>query len=388
MTVDQALRKVQLTAREDIEPGPLDRRRSFRVDARSSKALTLVDHQVDALDELKAQLARDLRFEYMKEREIDEAAWGFAVAANRRRDTNHVPAFIEEHAQESQSLICSFPIEGLTVHRELEMFGVIFTPTEKAKVPEHMLGLGQVPIGAVVSADCKGTSGAAMKERARKKVEHALRQVRAGLREHRMIHDRQLRFRLGTSYWFHGGGGGWSTRRDKIIDVGLNEELVELMNSTEIARLPAEGGTSIEKAARRALKWFDDALLATDPLKEMLYLFFALEGILGDKSDKLKGENLALRRALLSHKLDRGFAHPGTRSTASTTRCAPRPSTAASRSKVSKSEVSKFQWDVRRAINEFLEYTRNEGFSKQAKLLAALDSDPARDEIKAGFLPD
>jgi len=28
-----------------------------------------------------------------------------------------------------------------------------------------------------------------------------------------------------------------------------------------------------------------------------------------------------------------------------------------------------------------------EGFSKQGKLLTALDSDPARDQIKADFLP-
>jgi hypothetical protein len=387
LTVKQALRKVQLTAREDIELGPLDRYRSFRVDLRSSKGLTLVDHQVDALDELKAQLARDLRFEYMKEREIDEAAWGFAVAVNRRRDTNHVSAFIEQHAQEPVELICLFPVEGLTVHRELELFGVTFTPAEEAELPEHIFGPVQGPIGAVVSIMCEGTNGRAMKERARKRVEHALRQLRAGLRERRAIPDQQLRFRLGTSYWFDGGGGGRSTRSDQIIDVGLNEDLVELATSTEIAKLPAEGGTSIDRAARRALQWFDDALLATDPLKEVLYLFFALEGILGDKSDKLKGENLALRRALLSHKLDQGFTHPGriydlydeVRSEAVH---------GGEPLEVSKSEVSRFQWDVRRAINEFVEYARKEGFSKQAKLLAALDSDPAREEIKAGFLPD
>jgi hypothetical protein len=216
---------------------------------------------------------------------------------------------------------------------------------------------------------------------------HALRQLRAGLREHRMIPDQQLRFRLGNSYWFDGGGGGWSTRSDQIIDVGLNEELVELATSTEIAELPAEGGTSIEKAARRALQWFDDALLATDPLKEVLYLFFALEGILGDKSDKLKGENLALRRALLSHKLDQGFTHPG-RIYGLYDEVRSEAVHGGEPLEVSKSEVSNFQWDVRRAINEFLEYARKEGFSKRGKLLAALDSDPVRDEIKAGFLPD
>ncbi len=386
MTVEQALRTVEQTARESVErPAPPAVPRKFRMNVH--RQYSPIDHQVDALEELEAALAVDQRFEHMKERQINEVVEGFANAAFVHRDANHIPGFIEEHAEEPQSLVCSFPVEGLTVHRELELFGVTFTPAEQAEIPEHMFGPGQGPIGAAVSTTCEGTSGTAMKERARKKVEHALRQLRAGLREHRSIPDQQLRFRLGTSYWFHGGGGGWSTPSDQIIDVGLNDELVEFATSTEIARLPAEGGTSIEKAARRALQWFDDALLATDPLKEVLYLFFALEAILGDKSDKLKGENLALRRALLSHKLDQGFTHPG-RIYSLYDEVRSEAVHGGEPLEVSKSEVSKFQWDVRRAINEFLEYARKEGFSKRGKLLEALDNDPARDEIKAGFLPD
>ncbi len=346
-----------------------------------------IDHQVDALEELEAALSVDLRFEHMKEREIKDATGDFANAAFVHRDANHIPGFLAKHAEEPQSLVCSFPIEGLTVHREIELFGVTFTPAEEAEVPKHMFGPGQEPIGAVVSTTCEGTNGTAMSERARKKVEHALRQLRAGLREHRMIPDQQLRFRLGTSYWFDGGGGGWSSRSDQIIDVELDEQLVELATSAEIADLPAQAGTSIEKAARRALQWFDDALLSTDPLKEVLYLFFALEGILGDKSDKLKGENLALRRALLSHKLDLGFTHPG-RIYGLYDEARSEAVHGGEPLEVSKSEVSKFQWDVRRAINEFLEYARKESLSKRGKLLAELDSDPAREEIKANFLPD
>ncbi len=385
MTVEKALRTVEWTARESVEwPAPPAVPRTYRMYAH--RKYTPIDHQVDALVELEAALAADFRFEHMKEREIKETVEDFANAAFVHRDTNHIPGFLAKNAKEPLSLVCSFPIEGLTVHREIGLFGVTFTPAEEAEVPEHMFGPGHGPIGAVVSTTCEGTNGKAMKERARKRVEHALRQLRAGLREYRMIPDQQLRFRLGTSYWFDGGGGGWSTRSDQIINVGLNEELIELATSTEIAKLPVEGGTSIEKAARRALQWFDDALLAIDPLKEMLYLFFALEAILGDKSDKPKGENLALRRALLSHKLEQGFTHPGSiyglydevRSEAVH---------GGDPLEVSKSEVSKFQWNVRRAINEFLEYAHKEGISKRGKLLAKLDSDPARDEIKANFLP-
>jgi hypothetical protein len=157
--------------------------------------------------------------------------------------------------------------------------------------------------------------------------------------------------------------------------------------STPIATLPVKGGSGIEQSANRALEWFERAQLATDPLIELLYLFFALEAILGDKSAGLKAERLALRRAVLSHMQGTGFTHPGktywlydqVRSTAVHGEDAPA---------VSEKEVRDFAWDVRRAINEFLEYARKKSFSKRGKLLAALESDPARDEIKAGFLPD
>ena len=386
MTVEQALRRVERTARESVEwPASPAIPQKYRTSV--YRKYRPIDHQVDALEELEAALAIDLRFEHMKEREIKETVEDFANAAFVHRVASHIPEFLAKHAEEPLSLVCSFPVEGLTVHRKIELFGVTFTPAEEAEVPEQVFGPGHGSIGAVVSTTCEGTNGKAMKERACKKVEHALRQLRAGLREHRMIPDQQLRFRLGTSYWFDGGGGGWSTRSDQIINVGLNEELVEFATSTEIAELSAEGGTSIEKAARRALQWFDDALLATDPLKEMLYLFFALEAILGDKSDRLKNEDLALRRALLSHKLDQGFTDPG-RIYGLYDQVRSEAVHGGEPLEVSESEVSKFQWDVRRAINEFLAYARKEGLSKRGKLLAALDSDPARSEIKANFLPN
>jgi Apea-like HEPN len=386
LTVEQALRTVERTARESVEwPTPPAVPQKYRMNVHQK--YRPIDHQVDALEELEAALAVDARFEYMKERQIKEIVEGFANAAFVHRDAKNIPAFLAEHAEEPQSLVCSFPVEGLAVHRELELFGVTFMPPEQAEIPKHMLGPGHGPIGTVVSTTCEGTSGTAMKDRASKKVEHALRQLRAGLREHRSIPDQQLRFRLGTTYWFSGGGGGWSTRSDQIIDVGLNDELVELVTSTGIARLPAEGGTRIEKAARRALRWFDDALLATDPLKEVLYLFFALEAILGDTSEKLKDENLALRRALLSHKLGQAFTNPK-RIYGLYGKVRSKAVHGGEPIEVSKSEVTNFQWDVRRAINEFLEYARKEGFSKPGKLLMALDSDPVREEIKANFLPD
>jgi len=43
---------------------------------------------------------------------------------------------------------------------------------------------------------------------------------------------------------------------------------------------------------------------------ECLYLFFALEAILGDRSEGLKAPALAIRRALLGWLVTSGFSHP------------------------------------------------------------------------------
>jgi hypothetical protein len=385
MTVEKALRTVERTARESVEwPAPPTVPRKFRTNRH--RRYRPVDHQVDALEALEAALAADPRFEHMKDKEINEAVEKFANAAFLQRDASHIAAFIEEHTREPVDQTCFFPIEGLTVHRQVDLAGATLLPPEAVDLPEFIVQIGPA-MGSVIAVESSGTSGRAMMGRAREGAEHALRVLRAGLREDMGILDQQLRFRLGTSYWFTDSGGGWGTRPEDGIDLELWEEAVELVMSAPISTLPASGGTGVEQSANRALEWFERAQLATDPLIELLYLFFALEAILGDTSEGLKGEQLALRRAVLSHKRGSGFTHPGNtywlydevRSTAVHGEDVP---------EVSERQVNDFAWDVRRAINEFLEYARKEGFSKRGKLLSALDSDPARDEIEAGFLPD
>jgi len=156
--------------------------------------------------------------------------------------------------------------------------------------------------------------------------------------------------------------------------------------SAPISRLPSQGGTDVEQSANRALEWFERAQLAVDPLVEMLFLFFALEAILGNTSEGSKGEGLALRRAILSHKRTGGFTHPRridslygqVRSTAVHGGKPP---------VVSEDEVAKFAWDVRLAINEFLEYAQEEDIVRRGRLLKMLENDPVAAEIKATFLP-
>lgn len=51
-------------------------------------------------------------------------------------------------------------------------------------------------------------------------------------------------------------------------------------------------------------------MFATEPLVRLLYLFFALESLLGDTGESQKAGLIALRRAMLSQAMGRGFTHP------------------------------------------------------------------------------
>lgn len=51
-------------------------------------------------------------------------------------------------------------------------------------------------------------------------------------------------------------------------------------------------------------------------------------------------------------------------------------------------EVNKSAWDVRRAINEFLEFARTEGLTKRAQVRKALDEHERRATVVAALLKD
>jgi hypothetical protein len=54
----------------------------------------------------------------------------------------------------------------------------------------------------------------------------------------------------------------------------------------------------------------EQAFVVGDELLELLFCFFALEAILGGKSDGSKAHALAFRRALLGSMVRGHFAHP------------------------------------------------------------------------------
>src|SRR5260221_6132698 len=96
-------------------------------------------------------------------------------------------------------------------------------------------------------------------------------------------------------------------------------------------------------------------LLPPEPLVQLLYLFFALEALLGDKAEGLKAPVLAYRQAMLGESAGHGFTHPNVtfvlyedvRSAAVHGGEVP---------EVTDEVVKNFAADVRLALNEYLTY--------------------------------
>jgi hypothetical protein len=114
----------------------------------------------------------------------------------------------------------------------------------------------------------------------------------------------------------------------------------------------------------------------------LLYHFFALEALLGERSEGLKAPLIARRRAMLAAALDTAFLHPHknyflydkVRSLAVHGGIA---------REVTEDTVQTFSWDVRTALQQFLAYAEREGFTKQSDLAEALDNHPKHEELLA-----
>lgn len=161
----------------------------------------------------------------------------------------------------------------------------------------------------------------------------------------RFLPDEQLRFRLGRSMWFDTGAGGWTSRPDQGWELELDEQLMATAQGAALFSLPLEGRNDIEKRTNIALRWFEQAQLAGDPLMGVLFCFTALEAILGEVSSKLKAPDLALRRGLLG-----------------------------------------FMWDVRMALTQYLRLARKEGLLRRRQVRKLLDEHPSREKVIAGLL--
>jgi hypothetical protein len=276
------------------------------------KAIGLPLEESTALEDARSLLSADLRFEYLKDHDVDRITWRFVCRAHLQRRGDLVSDFVEEHAREPMDRTCFFPIELLTIKEEAALYGVRLMPPDAVERPPALFGHDPGPtIGSIIAIECTGTDYGKMSLRARAVAERALRLLRATFREERWMPDRQLRFRLGAVVWFDDSiRAGWTSPPEEGWELELDDALLRHATSQQISTLPAEASNDVESRVERALEWFERGQLAVEPIVKLLYLFSALEAILGDKSEKLKAPALAVRRAMLGLLTSGGFTHP------------------------------------------------------------------------------
>lgn len=229
-------------------------------------------------------------------------------------------------------------------------------------------------VGGILRASEFGTSPLRIVQRARASAQHALRMLRNGLRiTVRDAPNRQFRFSLGERYALGDGHrAGWELSDDAAWELGVDGAMAARVATLPTARLRIGTSTDVEAHASTALLWADRSLLVADPLVRILYLFFALEALVGDRGSGEKARRTAFRRSMLDHATRGGFRNPhvtyalydDVRSTAVHGGRAP---------EVTERDANGLDDDVRRALDQLLDFAASLGEARHSKVMNALD---------------
>lgn len=327
-------------------------------------------------------VAADERFEHLVP--AGDPIREFAEDCATDRKTDHVKVFMERHGRDAGERVCYFGVEFLSVTEPAEVAGIQLLPLDDPEVPEtNPLFRIDKAIKSYAVVRITGTNDVMMAARARELAEHALRVLRIALRQtSHGLNPQQLRFRLGTSYAFADGGGGWAMHDDVAYPLELSSDVVTSVLATAVAGLPPTATKSINEKALLAVGWLDRAVFTSDPLVATLFRFFALEALLGEVSDRLKNGPLALRQMTLSaiatgyfrHPDDTFLAYEEVRSFAVHGAAAPA---------VTPEQASLFAWAVRDTLDQYLTIANQHGFTKRRQLLDLLENYPDRDKLIA-----
>jgi hypothetical protein len=379
--VEETLRDLQRLVRRPPDGGQtavMTRRLPDDLITSESRYLGLLADEVEAVGSATSALAADPRFEHLDH--ADDAVWRFVAECWADRSTDHVPVFLTRNAAEVEHAACYIPIEFLTVESRTQLPGLVLLPVDDPQVPpaNPRYKLDQ-PTGCVAVVEVDGSSYGPMAERAGERVAQVLRSLRIALGGH--VHPWQLRFRPGIGYSFGGRLTGWKRHDDEAYSLTLATDISDLLSHPAMALLEPPRN-DVERKARLAMQWMERAYLAGDELIALLYRFFALEALLGDKSEGLKAHGLAFREMMLSHIISGGFRHPSrtyffydqVRSAAVHGEEAP---------DISPKDARNFEWAVRDALCNYLKLADDRGISRRGKLLQVLDHHPDRPQLIA-----
>jgi len=341
------------------------------------QTLCFLRDEVDAADETTSALLGDIRFEHLHRAE--DKVRRFMAECWADRSTDHVPLFVASHGAEVRKATCYIPVEFLSVTSVTEFPGVRLLPVDDPHVPPPTPWFVlEKPTACVAAVEVEGSSFARMADRAKGRVNHLLRVMRIAQSAH--VHGSQLRFRIGIGYAFDDRLQGWNRRDDDAYELTLTEQGAKELLSHPAMSVPISERSDVEEKAALAMGWMERAYLTGDSLIATLYRFFALEALLGDKSEGLKAHGLAFREMMLSHVIEGGFRHPNAtffyydqiRSVAVHGGQAP---------DVPRKVTAQFEWAVRDALGNYFALARQQSLSKRGKLLKFLDQHPDKPKL-------
>lgn len=344
--------------------------------------LTLTGEESDAFGQAMGALEVDLCFEHLDRRSAYKLLWRLTCQAHIDRSTDHVDPFISAHARESRSFDVIFTVRHLDVHEEFELGGAMFLPTSSTRVPAPDELTADPDVRGILQTTAVGTDRHRIIQRARATAEQALRVLRNGLRTTlRGAPNRQLRFALGERYAFADSHrAGWQLADEAAWELRVDAEMAARVATTPTARLDAAAHTDLDTHANTAMRWADRSLITPDPLVRILYLFFALEALVGDRATGEKGRRISFRRAVLDHATRGGFRNPHiTYALYDEVRSAAvhggRPPD------VSERDADALDADVRGALDQVLKFAAGFAETKHSRVMNALDRHPDAPEI-------
>ena len=326
----------------------------------------------DAIKSLQALLVADLRFEYLGEM-TEEHLWDFVCKCALQRSVNHVPGYMAELSRAPEKMRCVWAIEYLKVAEEFSVGDVHFLTREEAQFDvrspltenwDDHEGFAEVQI--------EGTHTHRAAERARQQIDHALKLLRVALKR-KGLSDSQLRFRIGKLYLLPDhGADGWQQADDFPIPMETAVNFAEYLGD-DLLHLPDRDDAM--RHALLALSWIDQAVQAVSLVDRVLFLFSALEALLGDESGSLKSHRLVFYRVMLGQTVAGGFFHSmplywfydSVRSVAVHGDEPPA---------ITKEAVDTLEWNIRNALYEYVQLCKDRGLTSRKAVRNELHKNP------------
>lgn len=264
----------------------------------------------ERMNQVEHSLRDDLRFERLSQTQIRESIQWLVCASLADRNSRPDEDFITRHASGIVEMSAWYSVTYLAVETPLAIGNVTIIPIEeeiRKLIPDDVWDerTRSMAITPVV-----GTNEGKMIIRARQQVRSALTSLRAALPgKLNMFSDVQLRFDTGEACGWLNDERPWRWyRSSNHVDLTLPTVVIDHIDGDQLA---LKGISSrIAKQFEIAFGWLDRARMTDDMLIRLLFLFSALEAILGDMSEGLKAQRLAFTEALLTLTQEGSFPHP------------------------------------------------------------------------------